>query len=188
MADEPPVAGLRVYPEAVSLTDARDQQRLLVLQQNPDGSTVDITAAAEFSVDVDGLVRIESGVVRPETDGSGRIRVVAAGLTSEIPLQVLHAAVVPDLNFRSEVLATLTRAGCISGKCHGSASGKDGFRLSLFGYDPAGDQYRLTREIPGRRVNPDSPADSLLIRKALGEVHHTGASVLRRARSLSGHC
>ncbi|MEY3172856.1 MAG: hypothetical protein RLZZ436_769 [Planctomycetota bacterium] len=178
MADEPPVAGLRVYPEAVSLTDARDQQRLLVLQQNPDGSTVDITAAAEFSVDVDGLVRIESGVVRPESDGSGRIRVAAAGLTSEIPLQVLHSAVVPDLNFRSEVLATLTKAGCNSGKCHGSASGKDGFRLSLFGYDPAGDQYRLTREIPGRRVNPDSPADSLLIRKALGEVNHTGGQCI----------
>lgn len=60
MAVEEPVSVLRVYPETVSLTDARDDQRLLVLQKNPDGSTVDITASAEFSVDVDGLVKIES--------------------------------------------------------------------------------------------------------------------------------
>jgi len=178
LAVENPVAVLRVYPETVSLTDARDFQRLLVLQKNPDGSTVDITAAAEFSVDVDSLARIESGVVRPVNRGDGRIRVQAAGLTAEIPLQVLNADVVPELNFRSEVLATLTKAGCNSGKCHGSASGKDGFRLSLFGYDPVGDQYRLTREIPGRRVNPDSPPDSLLIRKALGEVNHTGGQCI----------
>jgi hypothetical protein len=179
MAVEEPVSVLRVYPETVSLTDARDDQRLLVLQKNPDGSTVDITASAEFSVDVDGLVKIESGTVRPQSDGVGRIRVQSAGLMAEIPLQVMHAEVVPELSFRSEVLATLTKAGCNSGKCHGSASGKDGFRLSLFGYDPAGDQYRLTRELPGRRVNPDSPADSLLIRKALGEVNHTGGQCIQ---------
>ena len=45
------------------------------------------------------------------------------------------------------------RAGCNSGGCHGAASGKDGFHLSLFGYDPAGDYYRLTRQIPGRRLD-----------------------------------
>ncbi|MGV2337704.1 MAG UNVERIFIED_CONTAM: DUF1549 domain-containing protein [Planctomycetaceae bacterium] len=178
MAEEP-AALLRVYPATVELTDARDWQRLLVLQQNPDGSTLDITDSAVFSVDVEGLVLIESGVVKPQSDGVGRIRVQAAGLTAELPLQVMHADIVPDLNFRSEVLATLTKAGCNSGKCHGSASGKDGFRLSLFGYDPAGDQYRLTREIPGRRVNPGSPADSLLIRKALGEVNHTGGQCIQ---------
>lgn len=179
LAAEEPVALLRVYPEAVSLTDARDHQRMLVLQQHADGSTIDITESAVFSVDVERLVQIDSGVVRPQSDGTGRIRVQAAGLTAEVPLQVMNATIVPDLSFRSEVLATLTKAGCNSGKCHGSASGKDGFRLSLFGYDPLGDQYRLTREIPGRRVNPDSPADSLLIRKALGEVNHTGGQCIQ---------
>ena len=48
------------------------------------------------------------------------------------------------------------RAGCNTGSCHGAARGKDGFRLSLFGFDPDGDHYRLTREMqrpahqPGR--------------------------------------
>src|SRR5262249_15131497 len=43
-----------------------------------------------------------------------------------------------------------------------------------FGYDPAGDHYRLTREMPGRRINVASPADCLLINKATGNVPHTG--------------
>ena len=45
------------------------------------------------------------------------------------------------------------RAGCNTGSCHGAARGKDGFRLSLFGFDPEGDYNRLTREMVGRRVN-----------------------------------
>jgi hypothetical protein len=71
-------------------------------------------------------------------------------------------------------LPVLTKAGCNSGKCHGSASGKDGFRLSLFGYDPEGDHFRLTRQISGRRINLAMPDDCLLINKATGKVPHTG--------------
>ena len=48
-AAEPP-GSLRVYPNAVQLTDARDSQRLLVLQQNPDGSTIDVTDSARLTV------------------------------------------------------------------------------------------------------------------------------------------
>ena len=176
-AAEPP-GSLQVYPNAVQLTDARDSQRLLVLQQNPDGSTTDVTDSAQLTVSTDGLVKIDSAVVHPVANGVGLIRVQVGNVSAEVPLSVMHADVTPALSFRSEVLATLTKAGCNSGKCHGSASGKDGFRLSLFGYDPAGDQYRLTRELPGRRVNPDSPPDSLLIRKALGEVNHTGGQCI----------
>ena len=50
------------------------------------------------------------------------------------------------------------RAGCNTGGCHGAAIGKDGFHLSLFGYDPAGDYYRLTQQIPGRRIDLAVPS------------------------------
>ena len=80
----------------------------------------------------------------------------------------------PGIDFDTEVLPVLTRAGCNTGKCHGAASGKDGFRLSLFGYDPEGDYYRLMREMSGRRMNLAAPAECLLIQKATGEVAHTG--------------
>src|SRR5262249_9097748 len=64
------------------------------------------------------------------------------------------------VSFRLDVMPVFFRAGCNSGGCHGAAAGKDGFHLSLFGYDPAGDYYRLTRQIVGRRVDLAEPAQS----------------------------
>jgi hypothetical protein len=66
------------------------------------------------------------------------------------------------------------RTGCNTGGCHGAARGKDGFRLSLFGFDPDGDHYRLTRELNGRRINMALPAESMLLEKVCGKVSHTG--------------
>ena len=66
------------------------------------------------------------------------------------------------------------RAGCNSGGCHGAAAGKDGFHLSLFGYDPAGDYFRLTRQMIGRRVDVAVPEKSLLLLKSVGKVPHSG--------------
>jgi len=68
----------------------------------------------------------------------------------------------------------LTRTGCNTGACHGAARGKDGFRISLFGYDPAGDYHRITREIGVRRINLAVPQESLFLKKSVGAVTHTG--------------
>jgi Protein of unknown function (DUF1549)/Protein of unknown function (DUF1553) len=90
----------------------------------------------------------------------------------------LFAATVPGppkaVSFRLDVMPVLFRAGCNSGGCHGAAAGKDGFHLSLFGYDPAGDYYRLTQQIVGRRVDLAVPEQSLMLLKATGMVPHTG--------------
>ncbi len=77
-------------------------------------------------------------------------------------------------SFRRDVMPIFFRAGCNSGTCHGSARGKDGFMLSLFGYDARGDYFRLTQELIGRRVNVAAPSESLLLKKASGAVPHTG--------------
>jgi hypothetical protein len=66
------------------------------------------------------------------------------------------------------------RLGCNAGACHGSFQGKNGFRLSLFGYDPAKDHAALTRDVYGRRINPVDPDRSLLLLKATGQVAHGG--------------
>jgi hypothetical protein len=91
----------------------------------------------------------------------------------------LFAATIPvgpqrPPSFRLDVEPVFFRAGCNSGGCHGAASGKDGFHLSLFGYDPAGDYYRLTQQIVGRRIDLAVPPQSLLLLKATGMVPHTG--------------
>ena len=86
----------------------------------------------------------------------------------------------PVPSFRRDVMPVFFRAGCNAGTCHGSARGKDGFMLSLFGYDPRGDYERIVNEMIGRRVNTAVPEQSLLLLKATGAVSHTGGKLLSR--------
>jgi hypothetical protein len=88
-------------------------------------------------------------------------------------------------SFRRDVMPVFFRAGCNAGTCHGSARGKDGYMLSLFGYDPAGDYRRTVEEIPGRRVNTALPAESLLVLKATGAVPHTGGKLFDKDSDLA---
>ena len=87
--------------------------------------------------------------------------------------------------FRRDVMPVFFRAGCNSGTCHGSASGKDGYMLSLFGYDADGDYRRTVEEMPGRRINTALPDESLLILKAIGAVPHTGGKRFERESDLA---
>ena len=87
-------------------------------------------------------------------------------------------------SFRRDVMPVFFRAGCNAGTCHGSARGKDGYMLSLFGYDPAGDYRRTVEDMPGRRVNTALPSESLLLLKATGEVPHTGGKLFEKDSDL----
>ncbi|HBB74708.1 MAG TPA: cell surface protein, partial [Planctomycetaceae bacterium] len=87
--------------------------------------------------------------------------------------------------FRRDVMPVFFRAGCNAGTCHGSARGKDGFMLSLFGFDAAGDYRRTVEEMPGRRVNTAVPEQSLLFLKATGSVPHTGGKRFERDSDLA---
>jgi hypothetical protein len=82
--------------------------------------------------------------------------------------------------FREGVLAALSRQGCSAGACHGSPTGKGGFRLSLRGFDAVLDEQTLIREDFGRRVNPQDPDSSLLLLKPLMQVSHGGGQKLRK--------
>jgi hypothetical protein len=93
-----------------------------------------------------------------------------------------ESAAVPG--FRRDVMPVFFRAGCNAGTCHGSARGKDGYMLSLFGYDPAGDYRRTVEELPGRRVNTAVPSESLLLLKATGAVPHTGGKLFEKDSDL----
>jgi hypothetical protein len=164
---------LIVAPSAVELTGARDRQGLTVQALFPDGSTRDVTATAEVTLDKP-VATVTNGFLAPLADGTGALTVKHAGLSATVPVAVKDHKGIAALSFRNDVMPVFTKAGCNTGKCHGSASGKDGFRLSLFGYDPNGDQFRITREMGGRRVNLATPEDCLLVNKATGKVPHTG--------------
>ena len=77
-------------------------------------------------------------------------------------------------SFRDDVQPVLTKAGCNGGACHGAAAGKNGFHLSLRGYDDEGDYWTLTRQFLGRRINPADPAYSLMLLKPTMALPHKG--------------
>jgi hypothetical protein len=93
----------------------------------------------------------------------------------------LQAAAPPAQNqpatplFSRHVVPILSRLGCnAGGACHGTVKGQNGFRLSLFGGQPAVDHARLTREFTARRIDFHQPDRSLLLLKATGQVPHGG--------------
>jgi hypothetical protein len=90
-----------------------------------------------------------------------------------------HAADAAPVDFRTDVVAALSHAGCNSGACHGSPQGKNGFRLSLRGGDPDLDLHTLTRAEMGRRVDRTRPENSLFLLKPTGRVPHQGGVVLK---------
>jgi hypothetical protein len=173
LAAGPVPVRILVAPPSVELTGARDRQGLVVQAEFADGSTQDVTAAAKMTFDKP-IATVTNGFVAPAADGDATLTVKHAGKSVAVPVTVKRAAMADALRFRNDVLPALTKAGCNTGKCHGAASGKDGFRLSLFGYDPEGDHFRITRELSGRRVNLATPADCLFVNKATGKVPHTG--------------
>src|ERR1043165_9087824 len=78
------------------------------------------------------------------------------------------------VSFRNCVQPILTKVGCNSGACHGAAAGKNGFKLSLRGYDPQFDYFAITRQSGGRRIVPSDPGRSLFLMKPSGAVPHKG--------------
>lgn len=165
---------VEVYPDTVNLTTGRDRQSLVVKATYSDGVTMDATASAKYTFANPALVKWENFTVYPVADGATELTVEHGGQAMKLPITVKDAKAVPPISFKLDVMPIFMKANCNTGSCHGAARGKDGFRLSLFGFDPDGDHFRLTREFNGRRVNLAIPKECLLIDKATGAVPHTG--------------
>src|SRR5437588_8772963 len=86
----------------------------------------------------------------------------------------LSAAEAPKVTFLRDVAPILNKAGCTAGPCHGAAKGKNGFKLSLRGYDPQFDYEALLYDLSGRRFNRADPARSLMLAKPTQQVAHGG--------------
>jgi hypothetical protein len=170
----PAATRIAVYPPDINLETAGDYQSFIVQLTQADGITRDVTAQAQVSFANPALVRLEKFAIHPVADGATEMTVSFNGQAVKLPVKVSKAKEVRPISFKQDVMPVFMRTGCNVGGCHGAARGKDGFRLSLFGFDPDGDHYRLTRELNGRRINLAMPAESLLVEKACGKVPHTG--------------
>jgi hypothetical protein len=168
------VAKLEVFPADINLATVRDRQSIVAQATYADGITRDVTAQATHTLANSALVRREGSTFYPLADGETTLALAFAGRTVSLPVKVARCKDDPPISFRLDVMPVFLKAGCNTGSCHGAARGKDGFRISLFGFDPEGDHYRLTREMSGRRLNLAVPAESCLMEKVLGVVPHTG--------------
>ncbi|MGE3808178.1 MAG: DUF1553 domain-containing protein, partial [Gemmataceae bacterium] len=151
-------------------------RHFVVRGKGADGSFVDLTRAANSSVQ--GVVaRLRDGCVEPLQEGKAEVVIKAAGLEARLPVTVTALAPVP-VSFTRDVMPILARAGCNAGTCHGAARGRNGFKLSLRGYDPHFDFEQIVQDIAGRRIDRKEPANSLVLLKPSQGVPHEGKLVL----------
>lgn len=165
---------IKVFPADIHLSTSRDRQSVVVQAFFANGLTEDVTDKAEWKVSGGEVVKQTGNVFTPVADGQATLTVSYSGLNVNVPITVVDSKVTKPISFKTDVMPVFMKTNCNTGSCHGAARGKDGFRLSLFGFDPDGDYNRITREIAGRRINLALPAESLLIEKAVGAVPHTG--------------
>jgi hypothetical protein len=176
---------LDVFPGDVTLKTQRAEQSLVVRITEQSGVQRDVTSQAAFTFADAAKAKIEKGIVKPLADGATTLKIAYAGQAVELPVKVEDSQVDPPISFRRDVMPVFMRSGCNSGGCHGSARGQDGFRLSLFGYDPEGDHFRLTRELAGRRINLALPAESMIVTKCVGDAPHTGGKLFEKDSELA---
>ncbi len=180
-AERPPtgVVALDVEPAEIALASPTAYAQLVATAKLASGAAVDVTRSVAFQVDGDAVEVTRSGLLKPRADGVARVKLVLGGKTAEVVARVenLSTAMRPD--FVRDVAPVISRMGCNQGTCHGAAQGKNGFKLSLRGYDPLFDVTAFTDDVAARRVNTASPEDSLMLDKPTAAVPHGGGMLMK---------
>jgi hypothetical protein len=173
---------LDVFPADAHLRHKLDTQSFVVRVIQDNGIHLDVTNEAKLSLEDPSKAGLDKNVVSAKNAGTTNLKVEWKGITKAIPVTVDNPQVEPPVSFRLDVMPVFMKAEC--NRCHGAARGQDGFKLSLWGFDPDTDYFRITREYPGRRVNLAVPEESLLITKADGEAAHTGGKKFEKGSPL----
>jgi hypothetical protein len=169
------VQSLSIYPTKITLKGRDDARQLICTAKLFGGRLQDISGDVRYVVADASVVQVtSSGRVLPRANGSTSI--VARYGNKQVKVPVRAEAINEDLpiNFANQIVPIFTKLGCNAGGCHGKASGQNGFKLSLLGFEPDQDYASLVKESRGRRVFPASPDHSLLLLKAGGRVAHGG--------------
>jgi hypothetical protein len=165
---------MEARPAAIDLKNPYAYSQLLLTGYLETGEQVDVTRLAQVEKPAN-LVKVSpTGLVRPQADGKGQLKFTLAGQSIDVPVQVSGQKDKYEVSFVKDVMPVLSKVGCNAGTCHGAQSGKNGFKLSLRGYDPLFDHLALTDDLEGRRFNRAAPEQSLMLLKPIGGVPHTG--------------
>jgi hypothetical protein len=168
------IVELLAQPQRIELKTPFEYSQLVLSARLAGGEQIDVTRLAKIEVPAQ-LARVNAtGVVRPIADGSGVLNIRLQGQTLTMPIEVKGQKEKYTVSFVRDVMPTLSRMGCNAGTCHGAAKGRNGFKLSLRGYDPLFDHRSLTDDLKGRRFNRAAPDASLMLLKCTGTVAHVG--------------
>jgi hypothetical protein len=160
--------------------DAR--QQLVVTGRYASGELRDFTSQVKYEVASPGVCSIDAtGLVTPASDGKTVVKAIGPdGLAAQTEITVDHFVDDKPVNFPNQIVPIFTKFGCNGGGCHGKASGQNGFKLSLLGFEPTEDHEHLVKESRGRRVFPGSPDSSLLLAKAINAAPHGGGQRMEK--------
>jgi WD40 repeat protein len=174
------VTALELQPAHLKFTSPNEYAQLLVTARLASGDSVDVTRMVKFDLKPDLAEISPRGILKPTKDGVGLLTITllgvspSAGPSVETRIQITGLEKGYHADFVRDVSPVIARLGCNAGTCHGAKEGKNGFKLSLRGYDPQTDLRSLTDDMASRRVNLASPDDSLMLLKAIAEVPHEG--------------
>src|SRR6266853_661077 len=168
------VTTLSVTPSELTFRSPDEGMRVLIVGTTADGEKVDLSESAQFDPAEAIVKRGPDGLLYATRQGETKVTVTAAGAKAQFTAHVADLTKPPQVSFLRDVEPVLNKVGCTSGLCHGSAKGKNGFKLSLRGYDPRFDYEALLYDLSGRRFNRADPGRSLMLAKPTQEVAHGG--------------
>jgi len=169
------VQSLTAYPSQIKLKGSDDSQQLVLTAALAEGRMQDLSEDVKYEVADPKIARVTSaGRVIPLADGRTEITAGYGPKTVKIPVTAEAVDQNLPINFANQIVPVLTKLGCNGGGCHGKASGQNGFKLSLLGFEPEVDYTALVKEARGRRLFPAAPDHSLVLQKASGQIAHGG--------------
>ena len=168
-------SSLQISPDLLEIASPETSDQFLVTAIDSTGRRIDVTRSATLTLSSPNVAAINAaGRIDPLSDGEATLTAHFKEMSTTALIRVHGIANPTPVSFRHDVIPLLSKSGCNSGGCHGKAEGQNGFRLSVFGFDPARDFDAIVRDSHARRVFPAAPEKSLLIQKAVASVPHGG--------------
>jgi hypothetical protein len=167
------INSITVEPAVMEFNFGRDYRQLRVTGQLESGQIADLTRMLSVPNTPQHVQISADGIVTPISIGQETVTLQFGKYSATLAITV-KALEQTTSSFINDVQPILAKMGCNAGTCHGSKDGKNGFKLSLRGYDPLYDHRALTDDIGARRFNRAAPDQSLLLLKAIGAIPHVG--------------
>ena len=169
---------IRFDPPNISLPGPGASQSFVLTALERNGVETDLTGACRVNSADQAVAVIEAGKVTGNSPGQTSLNVTCGETSTSAAVRVGDHRGEMNVNFARDLMSVLTRRGCNGSACHGSPAGQNGFKLSLYGSDPAADHQMIVHEHDGRRVDLEAPDESLILRKPSFQLAHGGGHLI----------